>query len=204
MFKHDQEEIEIDNAKNELESYIFSVSTHIKRDFPEFFDPSKKDEYLQKTADAQCWFEENEFDRLPLQEYKNQLEILKSFGEPAILRRAARIEVPKQIREFIEKVENEKKKLDIKDAKYKHITDDERDDVRKDIDKLLVCLRGKLDEVEKTPKYLDLSFNQSDAQSKLNIVEKKVKDLFKKPNIAPLKKDKDNEKPASENISPER
>lgn len=205
MFRHDQEEIEIDNARNELESYIFSMNTYITRDFPEFFDPSKKDDYLQKIADAQCWFEENEFDRLPLNEYKKQLDSLKQFGEPAMARKNSRIEIPLQIQEFMNQAKNERMKLDNKEEKFNHITENERNAIKKDIDDYSQWLKNKLDEIEKIPKYVDVPFQRNDAQSKINSLEKKVHDLFMKPKITPLKKEeKNDEKPTAENVSPER
>lgn len=193
MFKRDQDEIKIDNARNELESYIFTMNTYITRDYPEYFDPSKKDEYLQKTSQAQCWFEENEFDRLPLKDYEDQVAILKKFGEPAIARRNSRIEVPRQIQEFIDQAETEKKKLDNKDEKFSHITEEERSVVRKDIEAYVAWLNSQLAEVEKTPKHLDVPFKRGEAQNKFYAVEKKVKDLLMKPKPAPPKKEEKKE-----------
>lgn len=204
MLKRDQEEIEIDNIKNELSSYIFTLNNYIVRDYPEFFDPSKKDEYLQKINDAQCWFDENEFDRLPLKDYQDQLSILKEIGEKAMNRKNDRIEIPKQINEFIRLAEIQGKKLNNKEEKYSHISEDERNIIRKEINDFTSLMKNKFDEIEKTPKFIDLQFNKSDTQTKLNSLEAKVQNLFMKPKPTVIKNEEKTENEIKEHHATEK
>lgn len=180
MSRRDEEEQEIDQARDNLRDYIFTMYTYVLCDFPGF-DPSKKLEYLQKTLMAQEWFEENEFTRLPLQDYNDQLDALKSFGDPAIARKNAHIEIPNKLRELIKTAEIERNKLDNKDEKFDHILEDEREVVRKEIDDFSEWLKNEIDEIEKVPQYMDVPFKIDDAQKKFIDIENKVIGLFMKP-----------------------
>ena len=194
MFNRDKQEQEIDNTRNELESYIFKMESGINRDFPEYFDPAKKDEYLKKVEEVQMWFSENEFDRLPLNEYQKELRILKEFGEPALNRRKARFEIPNTIADLIHRAEAEKTKLDTKDEKFSHITQEERDGVRKLADEYIAWIKQKQEEVEKAPKHLDAPFKTYEANTKLANVETKVRELFCKPKPTPPPKKEEEKK----------
>ena len=63
----DKIEIDIDNAKNELESLIFSTQNEIKS--IKVDDPQIVDKFNQ----IQQWFSDNEFERLGLNEYKSKI-----------------------------------------------------------------------------------------------------------------------------------
>lgn len=204
MAQHDKDEIAIDEAKNELESYIFKMDKYINYDYPEYFDPAKKDEYLGIVSKVQLWWEENEFDRLPLKDYQEQLSKLKAFGEPANARRELRFTIPQQIAEYVSKAEKEAKRLDTKEEKFDHITQEERNAVKKQIDDFIQWLKNKETEVENTPKHLDLPFRKPEVETKLRNVESKVNELFCKPRPKPKPKEekkdekKEGEKPAEE------
>jgi hypothetical protein len=45
MVKKDEYEQEIDIIRNELETFIFRLQNGLTRDFPEYFDPSKIEEF---------------------------------------------------------------------------------------------------------------------------------------------------------------
>lgn len=180
MQSRDKHEEEIDKARDNLRDYIFTMYNYLMCEFPGF-DPSKKIEYLQKIMTVQDWFEENEFTRLPLEEYVKQIEILKEFGEPAIARKNAHFEIPNKLNEFIECASNERKKLDNKDEKFSHITDEERDEIRNEIDGYIKWIKNKIGEIEKMPQYVDIPFKVSEAKEKLNDIENKVIRVFMKP-----------------------
>ena len=110
-----------------------------------------------------------------------QIEILKEFGEPAIARKNAHFEIPSKLNEFIECASNERKKLDNKDEKFSHITDEERDEIRNEIDGYIKWIKNKIGEIEKMPQYVDIPFKVSEAKEKLNDIENKVIRVFMKP-----------------------
>lgn len=68
--KQDKLEIEIDNTKNELESLIFSTESEINSH--NFDEETKK-----KIHSIHRWFDENEFERLSLNEYKSKIHEIK-------------------------------------------------------------------------------------------------------------------------------
>ena len=139
-----------------------------------------------------------------MKDYQEQLSKLKAFGEPANARRELRFTIPQQIAEYVSKAEKEAKRLDTKEEKFDHITQEERNAVKKQIDDFIQWLKNKETEVENTPKHLDLPFRKPEVETKLRNVESKVNELFCKPRPKPKPKEekkdekKEGEKPAEE------
>jgi molecular chaperone DnaK (HSP70) len=185
MSHKDDLEERTDEIRNELESLIFRLSNGITRDFPEYFDPSKKKEFLAKVLDVQNWFSENEFERLTLAEYESKLNLLKEIGDPAIKRKEARDTLPKVLKDFEEEADNLYNRLTKKDANLSHITQEERDPVIKQIQDFKAWLIQKKEAVEKSPHHLDIPFKKSDAEHKRNDIERAVNTCLAKPKPPP-------------------
>ena len=84
MQEMDSFEKEIDNAKNELESYINCITYDIQNDYQEYYDLSKINEYNQIINDIKEWFAEFESERLSKSEYDSKLQVLKAIREPVL------------------------------------------------------------------------------------------------------------------------
>ncbi|OHT10381.1 dnaK protein [Tritrichomonas foetus] len=100
MELQDKEQEQIDNIRNSLESELFICKNFIERDFPENFsntDLQKGNEILLK---IQLWFEENEFDRLPVNEYQLRINQLKAVFEPVQKRHRLYVEIDDKIGEL--------------------------------------------------------------------------------------------------------
>ena len=82
----DEYEEKIDDTRNELESYIYKSKGGIERDFPECFNEEETGKTKSLIQEIHGWFEEHEFERLPLKEYETRLKKLKDAAEPAITR----------------------------------------------------------------------------------------------------------------------
>lgn len=70
----DKLELEIDNAKNELESLIFASQNELKS--INQIDSKYHQQLIDKVNSIHCWFSDNEFERLNLNEYQTKIKEL--------------------------------------------------------------------------------------------------------------------------------
>ena len=82
MTQNDSSEKLIDEAKNDLEAQIYKIGNLIERNFYDYVDPSIVDEVKSKVTSIQLWYEENEFDRMKLEDYANRSNELKKLTSP--------------------------------------------------------------------------------------------------------------------------
>jgi molecular chaperone DnaK (HSP70) len=85
MAAADRSEELIDETKNELEAALFGIENELKSS--EFFAPAERENAEELIRGIREWVEENEFDRLPLEEYKTRLELVHACAEPIQRRR---------------------------------------------------------------------------------------------------------------------
>jgi molecular chaperone DnaK (HSP70) len=183
----DELEQKIDDVRNELETYLFRMNNGLTRDFPLYFDPAKKFLYLEKVNEIQDWFSENEFDRLPLQDYESKLQVLKEFGEPALVRKDSREKLPSLIKQYDVQADDLTKRLATKDAKFAHITDEDRAPAKKSIEDFKAWLVKKQEEVEKQALHLEVAFKSFDADFKIKDLTSQVNKVMSKAKPPPPK-----------------
>ena len=82
LSENDAIQNQIDNTKNDLESMILSISSDMNHDLVQYIDPNSINEFKEILSSIQLWYEENEFERLPLEEYLNKLKQLKDEFDP--------------------------------------------------------------------------------------------------------------------------
>ena len=165
----DELQLEIDNTKNDLESLIFSTENEIKA-IKEEEETKEEVENMKKNLELiHNWFEENEFERLTLEEYKSKINEIN------------------QIRKGIEdhkKYEEKKKQLLV----IKEKLNSSLDEVKKDTERLQleesISLQKeipkeieKVDEVMKLSKEDVISIDLSDLEKEVKEVENKIKAL---------------------------
>jgi hypothetical protein len=187
MAKADALEERIDETRNELESYIFYIQNGIERDFPEFFDSSKIAEYKQKLTNVSTWFSDNEFDRLPIDDYTAKLQILKEFGEPALGRRRTLQQLPTKVQELKDRASKASSRLASKDERHSHITSEEREPLQKEISDYVSSVEAEAKAAESKPKHLPISFDFGGFERKATALETKVTTLLGKAKPPPPK-----------------
>jgi hypothetical protein len=187
MSKIDALEERIDETRNELESYIFNLQNGLERDFPEFFDPTKVQEYQTKLGKVQTWFSDNEFERLTIEEYSSQLKILKDIGEPAIVRRRTLQQLPSKVEELKDRALKALSRLKSTEEKFSHITTEERSPLQKELSDYSVWVDLEAKTAESKPKYHPISFDFGGAERKVTTLEQKVTTLLGKPKPPPPK-----------------
>ena len=189
IVKRNEEAELIITTKNNLESYIYNLESSMTRDYPEYFDPAKIEEYKQKVQEVHDWFSDNEYEDLPLKEWIDHLNTLKLIGDEPANFRKLRIQIPHQIADFKSRKDVLIKKLDSKEEKYAHIKEEERKPLRDDIQTFTNLLEKKEAEIEKTPKYKKPIFSKSEMETNISSLERRVTALMNKPKPAPPKKE---------------
>ncbi|OHT10329.1 dnaK protein [Tritrichomonas foetus] len=86
MAKNDNDEMKIDDARNELESQLLSIHNDINKNLLDYVEPSLLDKVKSTINQIELWFEEKEFDRLPFNEYISKADILKNLVKPIQIR----------------------------------------------------------------------------------------------------------------------
>jgi hypothetical protein len=185
MRSKDEEEVRIDETRNELEGYLFKMMNGLNRDFPEYFDPKKKDDYMKKVVDIQMWFSDNEFEWLKFNDYDSKLNELKVFGEPAIKRREFYNSYNFLVEDLKKRAAELRARIDSKDDNFKHITDEDRDPTRKEIDKFVDWLNKKVESIENSPRHTEISFTREDTDRRMNELNNKVQVVLCKPKPPP-------------------
>lgn len=200
MADKDVLEEKIDHTRNELESYIYNIRSGVQYDWPEFFDPSQKDDVLKSVQEAYDWFSENEYERLPLEQYEAQLNKLRAFGEPAIKNRELHGNVPVLVREYVEKVNALLARLESKEPNLEHISAEERKPAKDSILAFREWLSEKEKECQDAPKHMPPPLTSHQCVSKLNQLEDNVQKVLSKPKPKPKVEEKkpepSQEKPA--------
>lgn len=89
MEKKDEYELQVDTARNALETALFRAEAAVNRDLTEFFTDEERTEAEQIVGRHRLWFEENEFERMPLLEYVERAKELGKAVEMGAARKAA-------------------------------------------------------------------------------------------------------------------
>jgi hypothetical protein len=116
MAEADKAETMIDETRNELEAELFAL------------------EEAEKIAtEIRGWYDENEFDRLPIEEYKTRRDRLAAVGQPVAARRRRRTTA-------IEKTDTDKQRIGVIEKAIKddsqHADDPERTEIEMELERI--------------------------------------------------------------------
>lgn len=166
MDKNDAIQKSIDVAKNDLEAQLLSINNLAEKNLYEFIDPSNVNEVKEKITQIQLWFEEKEFDRMPLEDYQSRTNELKDILLPAV----KRMEYYRNSIDSLVALKNRAVELQ---NKYTNKVDP----------KILAHLTKfiqKIDDVQNTMKYKDVNFSIEKNKSALNILAKNFESMSQK------------------------
>jgi molecular chaperone DnaK (HSP70) len=134
----DRAEQLIDETKNSLESALFGLND-ILREGPEFFTPEEKENAEKLAAEIQLWHDENEFDRLPVEEYQSRLEKLTAVSEPITARKRARVSTLEKTQAITQRIATIEKGLK---EDTQHATDPEQEAIRTELKRISEAVAG--------------------------------------------------------------
>jgi hypothetical protein len=103
MRSQDEYEERVDLARNELESYIFTLLNGLRGDLRPFVVPGEVDDCEAAVGNAFAWFDEHEFERMSVDEYTEQLNGLRSFGDVVLRRKRLHESLPDVLRAMRER-----------------------------------------------------------------------------------------------------
>lgn len=174
MTEKDNKEKQIDNARNDLESMIFEAENGINRDFPNSFEPSELTKFKKDVQDIHDWFTENEFDRLPIEEYNTRLDTIKKTLEP-VKERANKYK--KLFEDMVPLKDRANTCLDLVKTDADRVDHGEKEKLQKDLQDYL----EELDKAMNSPLYVDPTFSSKDFIDKMEGLEKRKDTLERLP-----------------------
>ncbi|OHT15821.1 Heat shock protein SSE1 [Tritrichomonas foetus] len=168
----DEIENQIDVVKNDLEGFIFSVSNDMNRDLKEYINPENLNNVESVLSNVQLWFEENEFERMSLDEYQEKLNELKQCFDPIYDQKS-------KYHELSEASISLKESLCETLAKF-------REDVyhsecpgysllKSDLESYIQSIKSFFDQ----PKYINFEVNLDEERNKVDILAKRVEEMRK-------------------------
>ncbi|OHS95451.1 dnaK protein [Tritrichomonas foetus] len=167
-------EEKIDSTRNELESFIFKAENGFIRDFPECFNPETLEDCKKTVSEIHEWFTENEFERLPLNEYQSRLDKIKTLTNPAMLRSKAF----KKIFDMENTLKSRATSIVEKLQKYAELSKDDKITlIRDEFQQFMTKLDGNLEKVKNMNRFEDPVFNVDEVVGIFEGFEAKVKEM---------------------------
>ena len=170
MTQIENNEKKIDDARNELESEIFSIDNDLKRNLLDFADPDTSQKIQDTLSQVKLWFEANEFDRCDCIEYQERAKILKELVKP-IQQRMNHYEI--LLFDLTSLKDKSKEILKRAESNIKHQNDPRYDQLIKDI----IHFMSDINNIKETAKHEDMDINLNEKQTELNSLEKRVQEL---------------------------
>jgi heat shock protein 4 len=124
--------VETSDKRNELESYIYSMRDKIDGSLKEYSTNKEKDTFKSLMNSAEDWLYNEGFETTK-QEYTRKIEELRKLGNPVENRYNQHMNRPQAIDSLKRQIEMCKTFAANYDEAHAHITDEERDRIRKEV-----------------------------------------------------------------------
>lgn len=173
MTESDLLEVKIDETKNDLEAAMFKLEGEI-RDSADYFSPEEIESAQNLDNEVRGWYDENEFERLPLEDYQTRKDKLNEALNPILERKKQYAEILEKVTSLSDSLAKTQKAL--KDDK-KHESDEEAPKLQADID----ATNAKLEEFKSIKKYEAKDFDIDSIQNSITDISKRQQALESKP-----------------------
>ena len=177
---------EIQEAKNDLESYIYSMRDRVScGDLQDFMSQADKDAFLPLAQTLEDWLYEEEAETANKSTFLAKLDDLKKFGEPC-LERSRELEQRPEAYAALEAMLTEYSTLAATtDAAYEHIDEEARGKVKACVEEVSTWFTTIKAEQEAKPKTEPLSVRCKDLYSKRDHVQFTCRPIMNKPKPKP-------------------
>ncbi|OMH81970.1 Heat shock protein-like protein [Zancudomyces culisetae] len=129
MFESDLQVVLAENAKNSLEEYIYDIRSKVDGKYAPFVDPSTKDSYVSLLNDTEDWVYSEEAESSSYTVFNDKLSALKQTGDLITERAVEHEKRPAKSKELRDAIYFWSDLAMSKDAKYDHISNDDRQKV---------------------------------------------------------------------------
>jgi hypothetical protein len=206
LARKDKERIMLEEAKNNLESYIYKVKNKLMDDeenIAKISTEEQREELSKLSMEAEDWlFDEG--DTAPLETIKAKLEGLSSPAEKIWFRLSEMTKRPEAVKDLREKLTEIETKFNKWVSDKEYITEEEKSDVAAKIETARKWLSDKEEEQAAKASHEDPVFTSEEVPVQILPVQKLVSRLTKKPKPKVEKNETDDKSSSKDNTtSPE-
>uniref|UniRef100_A0A8B9RCI5 Heat shock 70 kDa protein 4-like n=1 Tax=Astyanax mexicanus TaxID=7994 RepID=A0A8B9RCI5_ASTMX len=199
MIMQDKLEKERNDAKNNVEEYVYDMRDKLHGMFEKFITESDRDAFSLKLEDTENWLYEDGEDQ-PKQVYIDRLADLKKLGQPVQDRYSEYEERPKAFEELGKQLQQYMKIVEafkMKDEPYDHLDEAEVQKVDKMVGEVMIWMNSKMNQQSKQSLNVDPVVKAAEIIAKTRELFSTCNPIVTKPKPkVELPKD---EKPAEQN-----
>ncbi|XP_074528306.1 heat shock 70 kDa protein 4a [Halichoeres trimaculatus] len=194
MIMQDKLEKERNDAKNNVEEYVYEMRDKLHGVLEKFVTEADRDTFSLKLEDTENWLYEDGEDQQK-QVYIDKLAELKKMGTPIYLRYVESVERPKAFEELGRQIQMYMKIIEAYKAKeelYNHLDELEVTRVDKQVNDAMVWMNGKMNQQNNQDLTLDPVVKVSEIQAKTKELYSACNPVVSKPKpkVEPPKEEK--------------
>lgn len=195
LARADKERVQLEEAKNNVESYMYKIKNKLMDQEDEIAKVSTEEqrEELRMLADAAEEWLFDEGDTADLETLRAKYGELTVPAEKVWSRLSEMTKRPAAVKDLREKLTEVEEKFTNWVANMTHITEEEKGEVLAKIEEARKWLSDKEDEQATKAGHEDPAFNSEEVPKQMIPIQKLVGKLSKKPMPKPAKKEKDGE-----------
>jgi len=182
------------NAKNDVESYIYSMRDKVIDSLRPYCTDDEKAKFEEALTNAENWLYYEEGYDCSKAEYEGKLQSLKALGSPIERRQVETQTREPTVNSLKKSIQDYKSFVSSTDEKYAHITDVERDIVRKACADEEAWIYDQLEAQGKLPANVDPVLTCNIISQHQREFQDKCRPIMTKPKPAPAPKPKENSK----------
>lgn len=196
---------ETEEARNNLETYVYSIRREVQDILKAYIDPTKLEGYVAECDAMEEWLYTDEGFDSKKSVFVEKLMDLQRTGGPCRFRKREQEKRGEAVAAFTAAVDEWKQLAGSEDEKYAHITDEERARVRSHVDEAVESIMKLCDESAKLPDFEDPLITCRNIKGRA----KQVADLCRpimnrpKPKAEPKPAEKKEEEPAKSEETPD-
>ncbi|CAJ1958706.1 unnamed protein product [Cylindrotheca closterium] len=188
----DKERIELEEAKNRVESYIYKIKNKLiddEENIAKVSTEEQREELRKLSADGEDWLYDDGYNA-DLKTMEAKFAELSEPAEKVWFRVAEMSDRPAAVKEMTKKLEKvEELMMKWKDS-MPQITDEEKADVTDKVTAVRTWLSEKEAEQEKLASHEDPAFTSAEVPVQTKSLERLISKLMKKPKPKPVKEEK--------------
>ena len=187
LAKQDEIRKELEEAKNQLESKVYSIKNYVSENEEELDAVStaeQREELVSLASATEDWLYDDGYDA-GKEQFVAKLAELNAPAEAMFFRLAELTARPAAVKKCKEKVEKMRALMTKWETTMEQITEEERGDVFEKIEKVEKWLEEKLEAQAKLEKWDDVAFKSSEIPAQTKGLEQLVLRLSKKPKPKP-------------------
>ncbi|KAI8848590.1 heat shock protein 70 family [Chytridium lagenaria] len=171
--------------RNALEEYVYYARNKLEMAWSDFIADADKEALMKELNDMEEWLYTEEGEEATKSVYQEKLSALKAKGDPVAERYLESEERPRAEKQFREYANSVFLNLQAQDGRYEHISKDDLEKVRKEVEAKLAWLSTSISQVNAAPKHATPTVLASKINKEKELLQYFVNPILNKPKPAP-------------------